>query len=122
MRMAGVSDSFGPFGAGWTKEDVEAVILANEPADLLHVPILVGLNPPEAAWAQSVCVRLATHADPNVRGNAMLAFGHLARITGDLDRSIVRPLLKAGLSDPDAYVREQADAGWSDVQFFLKWR
>lgn len=120
--MAGVSDSFGPFRTGWTTAEVEAVIANNNPADLLHVPILVSMNPPDAAWAQAICVRLAVHPDPVVRGNAMLGFGHLARITGELDRSVVRPLLKAGLADTDAYVRGQADAGWSDVRFFLKWR
>lgn len=116
-----MSDGFGPFRDGWTADDVEAVIAADHPPDLLHVPILVSMDPPEAAWAASVCVRLAVHPDPTVRGNAMLGFGHLARTTGVLDTKIVRPLLKAGLSDPHPYVRGQADAGWDDVRFFLKW-
>lgn len=122
MGKGGVSESFGPFRKGWTIGEVEAVIAADHPPDLLHVPILVSLNPPAGAWAESVCVRLAVHSHPNVRGNAMLGFGHLARTTGELDREIVEPLLKSGLADPDEYVRSQADAGWSDAAFFLEWR
>lgn len=117
-----MSDGFGPFREGWTQAQVEAVIAADNPADVLYAPILVSMNPPDAAWAASVCTRLAVHPDPTVRGNAMLGFGHLARTTGELDRKIVRPLLKAGLSDPHPYVRGQANAGWDDVRFFLKWR
>ena len=121
MRTAAVSDGFGPFRDGWTQEHVEAVIAADNPADLLYAPILVSMDPPDAAWAQDVCVRLAVHPDPKGRGNAMLGFGHLARTTGELDRKTVRPLLKSGLRDPDPFVRGQADAGWSDVRHFLGW-
>jgi len=120
--MAAVSDGFGPFRDGWTRDDVEAVIAADHPPDLLYAPILVSMDPPDPAWAESVCIRLATHPDPTVRGNALLGFGHLARTTGELDKKTVRPLLKAGLRDPHPFVRGQADAAWDDVRHFLKWR
>jgi hypothetical protein len=34
----------GPFDAGWTEEDVDAVLRRNDPDELLYVPIVVGMN------------------------------------------------------------------------------
>ena len=75
----------GPFRDGWTEADIEAVLANGEPQELLYVPIVVSLDPPDWAWSQAICVRLAGHPDANVRGNAILGFGHLARVCGKLD-------------------------------------
>jgi hypothetical protein len=103
------------------RADVEAAIARDVPDELLHVPVAVSLNPPDCAWAQDVCVRLASHPHPNVRGNAVLGFGHLARLCGALDEAVVRPLLEAALDDAEGYVRGQAVAAAGDVAFFLGW-
>lgn len=105
----------------WTIADVERLIERGEPDDLLNIAIAVSLNPPDCSWATTVCTRLASHADPNVRGNAILGFGHLARLCGALDEARVRPLIESALRDEDDYVRGQADAAASDVTFFLGW-
>jgi len=110
-----------PLPDGWTVEEVEAVLSRDLPEELAYVPICVSMDPPDCAWAQEVCVRLASHADPVVRGNAILGFGHLARTCGALDAARVRPLLAQALADPDAYVRGQADAAAGDVAHFLGW-
>jgi hypothetical protein len=57
-----------------------------------------------------------------VRGSALLGFGHLARRFRELDAGRVRPLLLAGLADPDPWVRGQADAAADDAEFYLGWR
>lgn len=102
--------------------DVAAAIARDEPDELLHVPIRVSMDPPDCAWAQEICIRLASHRHGNVRGNAILAFGHLARTCGVLDEPRVRPLVHAALHDPDDYVRGQADAAADDLAHFLGWR
>jgi hypothetical protein len=110
-----------PLSDGWTMEEVEAVLARGEPAELAYVAVCVSMDPPDCDWAQDVCVRLAAHADPVVRGNAVLGFGHLARTCGTLDPARVRPLLAQALADADAYVRGQAHAAAGDVALSLGW-
>jgi hypothetical protein len=105
----------------WTEADVEAIIARGDPGELLYIPIHISLNPPGRVWAEQICIRLAGHPDANVRGNAILGFGHLARIFGYLNCRKVQPLIEAGLQDPDGYVRGQADAAADDVEWSLGW-
>ncbi|WP_437780453.1 hypothetical protein [Sorangium sp. So ce1097] len=100
---------------------MEAVIARGEPAELLHVPIVVSLDPPGRVWAEQICLRLAAHLSPSVRGNALLGLGHLARIFRSLHRRRVQPAIEAGLRDPDPCVRGQADAAADDVAWYLGW-
>ena len=77
-----------PFADGWDEAKVEAALARAVPEELLHVPIVVSLNPCDCAWSFNICRTLATHTDPRVRGNAILGFGHLARTCGALSREI----------------------------------
>ncbi len=110
-----------PFPDGWDEAKVEAVLARGDPAEMLHVPIVVSLNPPETAWAEGICFRLAEHDDAQVRANAILGFGHLARTLGALDEARVRPLIEAALNDADERVRANAETAASDISFFLGW-
>ncbi len=110
----------GPFKDGWTEADVEAVLARANPDELLYVPIIVSLTPPDADWSFTICKRLATHEDARVRANAMLAFGHLARMCARLDDS-ARALLAAALDDPDQNVRFNANDASHDINHFLGW-
>jgi hypothetical protein len=82
------------FKDGWTEQDMEAAIERNQPEELLYVPIWVSMDPPDCGWAQDVCLRLSSHSHFNVRANAILGFGHLARTCGKLDELSVKPLSK----------------------------
>jgi hypothetical protein len=112
----------GPFKDGWTEADVETVLGRGDPAELLYVPIIVSLDPPEGDWAEEVCIRLAAHADGQTRANAILGFGHLACTAGALDEARVRPLVEAAFKDEDARVRAHAEDAASDIRMFLKWK
>lgn len=106
--------------------EIRAALARNAPEELLHIPIALSLEPPEddhPGYAESVCRELARHADPTVRGNALLGFGHLARTVGIIWKPTeVRALVEAGLTDPDDYVRGQANAAADDLRHFLKWK
>lgn len=99
----------------------EAAILRGQPAELLRVPVAASLHAERLEWAQGVCVRLAAHPHFNVRGNAVLGFGHLARRFGRLDRAVVEPILVRALVDPDPYVRAHAHDAADDLRHFLGW-
>ena len=100
---------------------MEAVLAEGDPLKLLYVPILVSLSSPDSRWSEEVCIRLAVHPDANVRGNAVLGFGHLARLCGELDEASVRPLIESALRDDHAYVRGQATNAADDAAQFLGW-
>jgi len=93
---------------------------------LLHLPIALSMDPSEDAHpghAELICRELARHANANVRGNAILGFGHLARMAGIIWKPAeVRVLVQSGLADPDKYVRGQAEAAAGDLRHFLKWK
>lgn len=101
--------------------EVEAAIGRDDPGELLHAVLAAALRAADAAWAEDVCVRLSRHPHFNVRGNAVLGFGHIARIHGTLTRARVRPILEAALRDEHEYVRAQADSAASDTRVFLGW-
>jgi hypothetical protein len=73
-------------------------------------------------YAQDICVRLSRHSHFNVRGNAVLGFGHIARVHGKLTKRIVFPIISAALADADEYVRGQAEFAKDDTSHFLGWK
>lgn len=105
---------------------IEAILARDNPDELLHLSIALSMDPPEddhPGQAERICRDLARHAHPNVRGNAILGFGHLARTAGIIWKpKDVRALVEAGLADPDSYVRGQAEAAADDLRHFLKWK
>lgn len=113
--------TMGPFQDGWTTDDVETVIARGKPHELLYVPIVASLNAADCppGWAEGICVRLAAHSDPQVRGNALMGFGQIVRNGGTLDMVVVGPLLAAGRADPDPHVKGQADEACGDIRVFM---
>lgn len=112
----------GPFRDGWTIQDINEVVDRGDPRELLYVPIVISLDPADCRWAESICLRLSTHPDESVRGNAILGFGHIARTCRCLDEAVVKPIIAAALQDSSASVRGQADAAADDMEHFLGWR
>jgi hypothetical protein len=106
---------------GLSQAEVEAAIARNAPDELAIAVLSAALYAEDAAWAEGLCVRLASHEHEGVRGNAVLGFGHIARIHRRLDESRVKPLIEAVLQDESAYVRGQAEAATDDVVLFLQW-
>lgn len=111
-----------PFIDGWIEEDIEKAIRRNNPEELLHVPVCVSMNPPDCAWAEGICIKLSSHGHFNVRGNAVLGFGHLARVCGSLTLEAVKPILVSALEDESEYVRGQAIAAVDDIEHFMSYK
>jgi hypothetical protein len=111
----------GPFADGWNEADVEAVVARGDPRELLYVPIVVGMNAAdcEQKWAEAICFNLASHPDFNVRGNAILGLGHIARTCRRLSLERAVPLIASALSDPHEYVRGHASSAACDLQVYL---
>ncbi len=105
----------------WTHELIERAVVENDPDVLLRVVIGVSMHEENQQYAEALCIRLSSHPHFNVRGNAILGFGHIARVHGKLNREVVYPIIERGLSDPHEYVRGQAQGAKEDTEHFLKW-
>jgi|SRR5215204_4236187 len=105
-----------------SREEVESAISRNIPDELSYAVVSAALYSDDPVWAEAVCLRMAGHDNPNVRGNAVLGFEHIARIHRHLDESRVRPLIESALVDGNDYVRGQADSATDDVEQFLGWK
>ena len=107
-------------------QPLEDALARNDPDELLRLAVSIALDPPEDTHpgeAERLCLILARHPHFNVRGNAILGFGHLARTTGVIRAEAeVRGLVAKALNDPDDYVRSQAASAASDLAFFLNWK
>lgn len=105
---------------------IEEALERDSAEELIYIPITLSMDPPEEdfpGYAERICRKLAGHSHPNVRGNAILGFGHLARTAGIIWKpNDVRALVEAGLADPDEYVRGQAETAAGDLRHFLKWK
>lgn len=107
----------------FSKEEVEAAIERCDPAELLEIPVSLSLYDSNPKWVQLVCFGLSAHAHPVVRGNAVLALGHLARRFGKLDfEDVVKSVVEEAFHDSDDYVRGQADAAADDIEQFTDCR
>ena len=111
----------GPFNAGWTEQDVEAVLTRGNPDELLYVPIVVGLNASNAdrKWAEDVCLELSAHQHFQVRANAILGLGHIVRNCGEISSDRVFPTIERAFLDMHTAVRAHAQAAAGEVHIHL---
>lgn len=107
--------------APWTRSAVARALAADDPELLLRAVVAVSMCETDQRYAEELCVRLAGHSHFNVRGNAVLGFGHIARIHRRLRKRVVFPLIVAALSDPHEYVRGHAESAKDDTAHFLRW-
>jgi hypothetical protein len=104
-----------------SRAEIEAAIYRDDPTDVSIAVLSAALYAADLDWAQAVCLKLSRHRHYNVRGNAVLGLGHLARIHGRLEEDAVKPVIEAALHDPEDFVRGQAEAAADDVEHYLKW-
>ena len=102
-------------------EEVQAAIQEDDWWELSKAVIGVSMYASDLDYAEGLCIRLAAHEHFNVRGNAVLGFGHLARRFGELNASDAKGIIESALQDDSEYVRGQAWAAAEDVTQFLGW-
>ena len=105
-----------------SKAEIEAAILEDNPDELLFSVLSAALYADDRKWAESICIKLSEHQHFNVRGNAILAFGYIARKHGALEKKMVEPLIEKALQDPNKWVRGQTENAADDVEMYLGWK
>jgi hypothetical protein len=105
----------------FTELDVEEALRRNADGELPLVSITIALAAADPAYAQQVCLRLAADPRANVRGNALVSLGHIARRFRCLDELPVKTAVEAGLAEHDEYVRHSAQSAVDEIHQFLGW-
>jgi hypothetical protein len=103
-------------------DKVEKIIAEGNIKEVSALIIEIAMFAEDSDWAEDICLRLATHENANIRGNAILGFGHIGRVHRKLNEAKVKPLIKAALTDKDEYVRGHAHCAKDDTKWFLKWK
>ena len=103
-----------------TREDVLKLLSRDDPRELQYVSISVAMFSDDLELAQDVCLRLAKHVDPLVRGNALLGFGHIARRFGTLNKDAIMPIVCAAQGASEEYVRYQANDALDDIEHYAR--
>ena len=104
-----------------TEADVRAAVARNDPQELLIAVLSAALYSEDREFASGLCIHLAKHEHFNVRANALLGLGHIARIDRKLDKNAVGAV-QAGLQDDHEYVRGQAENAKDDFDQYLGWK
>jgi hypothetical protein len=100
---------------------IETILATGSIYDLERLSIAVGEDYPDWKYAQDVCLRLAEHSHDNIRANACLGLGYIARTQGRLERHLVKPILLRELRCQTEFRGKIVDA-IEDINFFLGWR
>jgi hypothetical protein len=103
------------------RSTIETILATGSIEDLARLSLAVGENFPDWKYAQDICLQLAEHSDENVRANACLGLGYIARIHRRLEKNLVKPVLARELwSQTDR--RGTIENAIEDINLFLGWR
>ncbi len=106
----------------YSKADIEEALADNNANKLLLIVLSVALYSDDLKYAEKFCVQSSNHEHFNVRGNAILGFGHIARIYRKLNENVIKPIIENALTDANEFVRSQANNAKDDIEYFLKWK
>lgn len=104
---------------GFERRAALAALDSGDVGRMVEALLGLALHDPDWNWIQDLCIRYSDHPHANVRGIAVLSFGHVARIHAKLETGRVLPILRRARQDPDPFVRGQAHSALEDVQSFV---
>ena len=103
------------------KNHAERLLAKDHCETICRTLVRVAMFEPDRHWAQSQCLRFASHENSFVRGIAATCLGHVARVHGAIDEDEVMPVVRQLLQDKDPLTRAKAEDTISDFSLFLKW-
>lgn len=104
----------------YTDQEIKETLSREKPEELLYLGLSVGMYHHNWRYAQEICLKLVEHENANVRANAILGLGHIARTKGQLDKRLVKPIILRELRSNKEHKGTIIDA-ITDINFFLKW-
>ena len=92
----------------------------DDPDSIVEQLVALALYADDPEFIQHTMIQYSQHTDNNVKGIAILCFGHLARRFGTIDKEVVLPIVHAGLQDKSDIVRGHADSALDDITMFVR--
>ncbi len=103
------------------RSQIAAILATGSIADLELLSLSIGEDFPNWKYAQDVCLQLVEHSEDNVRANACLGLGYIARNHGKLEKHLVKPVLRRELRTQTEY-RGKIEDAIGDINSYLGWR
>jgi hypothetical protein len=104
-----------------SRDQAERLLAKDDRETICRTLVRVATFESDRHWAQSQCLRFASHKDSFVRGVAATCLGHLARIHKAIDEDEVIPAVRLLLQDDDPQTRAIAEDTISDFSIYLGW-
>jgi HEAT repeat protein len=101
-----------------THEEVLAQLASRDPDIVSGTLVSLGLFEENYEFAAPLILREAQDNDPIVRGAALIAMAHLARVHGRVPDGAAEIVRKA-LADSDEYIRGQGETAADDIEQFV---
>lgn len=99
-------------------KELLTLIYSDDPDAIVRGLVSLALYADDPEFIQDTMIQYSQHPHDNVKGIAILCFGHLARRFGKLDKELVLPIVQAGLQDKSEIVRGHADSALDDIKMF----
>lgn len=103
-----------------SKRAISKDLRSDDPDTLLTALLSAALYSGDGMRAEKLAYKFIDHADPYVRGTAMLSLGHIARVHGTLDRDKAIHVLRVARHDTNEHVRGTAFDALEEVQHWIK--
>lgn len=79
----------------WSLTELES----NEPKRIIDALLSLSFYDEDLEFVENICIEYSSHVNDYIRGVAVLCFGHLARIHGNLNVEKVIPIIKKAEND-----------------------
>lgn len=96
------------------------LINSDHPDSIVRGLLALALNADDGEFVQDLMVQYSQHKNENIRGIAILCFGHIARIHRALNKELIIPLINDALNDESKFVRGHALSALDDIKMFCK--
>ncbi len=92
----------------------------NETENVIQGLLELAINADDPDFVQYIMVQYSENDNENIRGIAILCFGHIAKIHGKIDKELVLSIVNRGLKDDSSYVRGHSQSALDDINNHMK--
>lgn len=100
------------------RDELENLIGSGNEAAVVEALLSAAFFDPDWRWVQQLCVSHLEDMNENVRCNAAICLGHVARIHGRIELEMIVPRLKSMLADP--VTGPYAEDALDDIAHFVR--
>lgn len=101
-------------------QEIINLINSDDPDTKVKGLLSLALHADDGEFVQDLMVRYSQHKNENIRGIAVLCFGHIARIHRTVHNELIIPLIHNALKDESSFVRGHAHSALDDINMFCK--